>query len=298
MADKILVVDDEADIANLAKIILESEGYSVVTASNGEEALAKVYQESPDLVLLDIVMPKKTGLEVCRILKEQKRTRQIPVIVFSVLGREVDRRMSAEVGADAHFVKPFTPESLVEIVRTHLLKAKMNKFSSHLGFNHSYLSGRKMLLEFSPDASYERCVRDFILEAKANGEAIVVLTAKGSAVYQVALDEGNVDIKNITAKPIISPILDSYRDVSLSIVFDNLSDMMLSLGLVQTYNFVRNALENMADQRITALFLLNPDAHQPSEAYSIRGLFRDQLAYRNEGLTIIKISPPLAAAKE
>ena len=79
-------------------MILEKEGYWVSSASNGEEALQLLEQHDPDLVLLDLVMPGKSGLEVCKIIKTQARTKNIPVIMFTALGRDVDRKLSAWAG--------------------------------------------------------------------------------------------------------------------------------------------------------------------------------------------------------
>ena len=124
MAECILVVDDEPDILNLAKLMLEKEGYVVSTASDGEEALQKVEAEMPDIILLDIVMPGKTGLEVCKILKAKPETRHIPVVMFTVLGQDVDRKLAKEAGSDGYFAKPFTLESLLAEVGRAILFGK------------------------------------------------------------------------------------------------------------------------------------------------------------------------------
>jgi CheY-like chemotaxis protein len=127
MPEKILVVDDEADVRNLTKMMLEGAGYEVVQAANGDEALAMVATEAPDLVLLDVVMPGKSGFEVCKALKASEKTKGIPVIVFTVLGREVDFRLSMESGADEFLSKPLKPEdmsNLLKEIRTQLNKVK------------------------------------------------------------------------------------------------------------------------------------------------------------------------------
>lgn len=116
------MADDEPDILNLAKLMLEKEGYAVSTASDGEETLQKAEAEIPDIILLDIVMPGKTGLEVCKILKAKHKTRNIPVVMFTVLGQDVDRKLAKEAGGDGYFAKPFTLESLLTEVRRHLDK--------------------------------------------------------------------------------------------------------------------------------------------------------------------------------
>ncbi len=131
--DKILVVDDEFIIRDLIRTILEEEGFSVITASEGEEALTKADNELPDLILLDLMMPGKSGLEVCRILKSQAKTKHIPVVMSTALGREVDRTLTKEAGADAHFMKPFTAVALLSEVRRQLDTARESKSPRELG---------------------------------------------------------------------------------------------------------------------------------------------------------------------
>ena len=97
MNSKIFVVDDEPDVLNLAKIVLERAGHKVVTASNGIEAEEKIPSEQPDLILLDVVMPKKNGFEVC---KEIRKTYNIPIIMLTARGEVTDRIVGLELGAD------------------------------------------------------------------------------------------------------------------------------------------------------------------------------------------------------
>jgi DNA-binding response OmpR family regulator len=125
--DKVLVVDDEFILRDLMRTILEEEGYSVITASNGEEALTKADNELPDLIILDLMMPGKSGLEVCKILKSQSETKHIPVVMATVLGREVDRTLTKEAGADAHFMKPFSAFALLTEVKHQLEAARESK---------------------------------------------------------------------------------------------------------------------------------------------------------------------------
>jgi len=129
LAERILVADDEPDILNLTKLMLEQEGYLVTTASDGEETLRKAEAEMPDIILLDIVMPGKTGLEVCKILKAKRKTRDIPVVMFTALGQDVDRKLAKEVGCDGYFTKPFTLESLLTEVRRHLDRTRAERRS-------------------------------------------------------------------------------------------------------------------------------------------------------------------------
>ena len=106
---KILVVDDEAYIVELVKFNLEKEGYQVIVASDGRNALKMVQTEQPDLVLLDIMLPNIDGLEVCRILKQSPDTNSIPIIMLTAKGDEFDTVLGLEMGADDYIKKPFSP---------------------------------------------------------------------------------------------------------------------------------------------------------------------------------------------
>jgi len=114
---KIAIVDDEIDILKTMKIFFESEGYDVITAADGVEALDKIRKEKPDLVILDIMLPKADGYKVCRIIKFDKKYRAIPVIMFTAKAQEEDERMGKEVRADAYIVKPFQPDVLLTKVK-------------------------------------------------------------------------------------------------------------------------------------------------------------------------------------
>lgn len=125
---KILVADDELDIRNLAKIILEENGYQVSLAANGAEALQKAENELPDLILLDVVMPARTGWEVCKTLKSQEKTKHIPVVIFTVLSRllgdDVSRKHAEESGCDGYLAKPFNTDQLLTEVKKYLDQRK------------------------------------------------------------------------------------------------------------------------------------------------------------------------------
>jgi len=124
MPQKILVADDELDIRNLIKIILEKHHYQVTVATNGVEALEKAENELPDLILLDVVMPAKTGWEVCKILKSKDKTKHIPIIIFTALsvmvGDKASMKYAEEAGADGYLPKPFNTEELLTQISKHL----------------------------------------------------------------------------------------------------------------------------------------------------------------------------------
>ncbi|MGH7740747.1 MAG: response regulator [Candidatus Eiseniibacteriota bacterium] len=117
---KILVVDDEIYIVHILDFSLGMEGYEVLTALDGEQAVDKARSEHPDLIVLDIMMPKLDGYETCKILKAGEDTKSIPVILLSAKGRNVDQKIGFEVGADDYITKPFSPRKLVERINTLL----------------------------------------------------------------------------------------------------------------------------------------------------------------------------------
>ena len=110
---RIAVIEDERDLAGLLAFQLEKEGYKVLTAHDGKSGFELVSQELPDLVLLDIMLPIVSGVEVCKLLKKQKSTRGIPVIMLTAKGEEIDRVIGFEVGADDYVTKPFSMRELL-----------------------------------------------------------------------------------------------------------------------------------------------------------------------------------------
>jgi len=117
---KILVVDDEIYIVHILDFSLGMEGYQVITALDGEQGLEKAQTERPDLIVLDIMMPKLDGYETCKALKADPATRGIPVILLSAKGRNMDQKVGFEVGADDYITKPFSPRKLVERINAIL----------------------------------------------------------------------------------------------------------------------------------------------------------------------------------
>ena len=113
----ILVVDDEKNIRELVKFNLKSRGFKVIEAADGEEALNLVKTMAPDLIILDLMLPKIDGLEVCRILKGDPSTKKLPIIMLTALGDEIDKIVGLEMGADDYITKPFSPRELVARVR-------------------------------------------------------------------------------------------------------------------------------------------------------------------------------------
>jgi DNA-binding response OmpR family regulator len=119
-AKKVMVVDDEPFILRSLVYIMKKEGYDVTSAENGEEALAKILQAPPDVLFLDVMMPKKDGFDVCRFLKEDPALAGIHVILLTAKGQSKDRERAVAVGADEYITKPYRPSMVVERVRAIL----------------------------------------------------------------------------------------------------------------------------------------------------------------------------------
>jgi len=118
---RILVVDDEKNIVQLVKMYLSSEGFEVEVANNGKEALDKARQHPPDLVVLDLMLPEVSGLDVC---KQLRQSGDVPIIMLTARGDDVDRIVGLELGADDYIPKPFNPRELVARVKAVLRRAK------------------------------------------------------------------------------------------------------------------------------------------------------------------------------
>jgi DNA-binding response OmpR family regulator len=118
LSHKILVVDDEPFILRSLLFILKKEGYEALSATDGEEALAKIAAERPEIVFLDVMMPKKDGYEVCRSIKADPALAGTHVILLTARGQARDREKGVDVGADEYITKPFSPSMLVEKVRS------------------------------------------------------------------------------------------------------------------------------------------------------------------------------------
>lgn len=124
MAERVLVVDDEKDLLELVAFNLTNAGFRVVTAATGAEALQQAREKLPDLIVLDILLPDLPGLEVCRILKSEAKTRTIPIVFLTAKGEEIDRVVGFELGADDYVTKPFSPRELILRVKALLKRRK------------------------------------------------------------------------------------------------------------------------------------------------------------------------------
>jgi len=123
MANKILVVDDEPNIVLSLEFLMKQAGFQVRTASDGEAALAAITAELPDLVLLDVMMPRKNGYEVCQAIRSNPEWANLRIIMLTAKGREVEREKGLALGADDYITKPFSTQEVVERVRELLTEA-------------------------------------------------------------------------------------------------------------------------------------------------------------------------------
>jgi DNA-binding response OmpR family regulator len=119
---KILVVDDEVDLVETVRFPLEIEGYNVLVSYNGEDALDQARKENPDLIILDLMLPKLDGYKVCRLLKFDERYKHIPILMLTAKTQEKDKILGKETGADEYITKPFEMDYLMEKVKAYLSK--------------------------------------------------------------------------------------------------------------------------------------------------------------------------------
>jgi len=124
MQHKILVVDDETDVIDMLVINLRAAGFNVITAEDGASALTKVRKDSPSLIILDLMLPQMSGLEVCKLLKGDIATRHIPIIMLTAKAEEVDKIVGLELGADDYVTKPFSPREMILRVNRSLRRGK------------------------------------------------------------------------------------------------------------------------------------------------------------------------------
>jgi DNA-binding response OmpR family regulator len=126
---KVLVAEDEPDIRQLITYSLQFAGFTVIQAVNGEEAVDQATEEQPDLILLDVRMPKMNGYEACATLKAQDATKHIPVVFLSARGQETEIKHGLELGAEEYILKPFAPDELYKRVTAMLDRLSRKKGS-------------------------------------------------------------------------------------------------------------------------------------------------------------------------
>ena len=134
MEPQVLIVEDEEAIITLLKYNLEREGFRVFTAMDGEEALITLREKKPDVVVLDWMLPSLSGIEICRQMRRNPETKNIPVIMLSARGEEDDRVRGLDCGADDYVVKPFSPSELIARIRAVLRRIRPSLSEKMLSF--------------------------------------------------------------------------------------------------------------------------------------------------------------------
>ena len=124
MGAQILIAEDDPDITDMVRYNLEAAGFDVLAASDGEEALLSIEENGPDLLVLDWMLPKFSGIEVCRQVRRNKETRNLPIVMLTARGEEADRVRGLEAGADDYVTKPFSPTELTARIRAVLRRIR------------------------------------------------------------------------------------------------------------------------------------------------------------------------------
>jgi two-component system phosphate regulon response regulator PhoB len=130
----VLIVDDEAAIVTMLRYNLEKEGFAVSEAADGEEALTRIAERKPDVILLDWMLPLVSGIEVCRQIRRAPELRSLPIIMLTARGEESDRVRGLNCGADDYVTKPFSPAELVARIRTVMRRSNNDPSQEHLRF--------------------------------------------------------------------------------------------------------------------------------------------------------------------
>ena len=177
---KILIIDDEKPISDIIKFNLNKEGYETITAFDGREALKKFEEESPDLIILDLMLPELDGLEVA---KEVRKTSHIPIIMLSAKDSEFDKVIGLEIGADDYVTKPFSNRELLASVKAHLRRTE--NIESAVAEENASTTGSEIVigdLEILPDA--------FV--AQKRGEYIELTHREFELLHHLATHMGQV----------------------------------------------------------------------------------------------------------
>ncbi len=148
MNANILIADDEPNQLELMSFNLSNAGYSIIKASNGIHALELIENHSPDLIILDWMMPKMSGIDVCRTLRSRSETKQIPIIILSARSEDSDKSLGLDTGADDYISKPFSPKELISRVKALLRRARPALVNDILQHNDLTLSLSEMKVTF------------------------------------------------------------------------------------------------------------------------------------------------------
>ena len=228
-----------------------------------------------------------------------------------MMPKQIERILAGRAPVSAESVKSFVEQFFVHPV-PQSTQSQLKAFSKNLGLNHQQMVGRKILLEFDPESRYEKVIQDFAAEALANVEPIVVFTRRGSAIHsslseqkaakffcltqQVSAPKEFSENEMLLPSNDISLMLDVFDKTLkahpknvINVVFDSLSDLVLSVGFEKTYRFMKYAIEILASRRNTVVFLLNQTAHDSKVISSLRSLFSNQTFFGKDGIKTVKL---------
>lgn len=144
MSQKVLVVDDEQSIVTLLQYNLQQSGFEVVTAYDGEEGLEKIFSEKPDIVVLDLMLPKMDGVEVCKSVRNEKN--QVPILMLTAKDDEFDKVLGLELGADDYMTKPFSPREVIARIKAILRRSNTIKTIEDEKDNKEFIIGKIKVL--------------------------------------------------------------------------------------------------------------------------------------------------------
>ena len=120
MKKKILIIEDYAHIVEVLRVRLENAGYAILTAFDGQEGLRSAREDHPDLIILDVMLPKMNGYKLCRLLKFDKKYQDIPIFMLTSRRKHSDRELGEKTGADEYLTKPYEPKELVRLIQRYL----------------------------------------------------------------------------------------------------------------------------------------------------------------------------------
>jgi DNA-binding response OmpR family regulator len=207
----ILIIEDEPDILAVIEYNLRKEGYDVISSTDGEKGLGLVMQSSPDLVLLDLMLPGLDGLEVCRKVKENRETRAIPIIMVTAKGEESDIVLGLGIGADDYVVKPFSPKELISRVKAVLRRG-----------------GLKEEIGQSPKIKYKELeINPVKFEASVEGQSLPLTLTEFKLLHYLASHPGRVFTRDQLLNAAIddkSYVLDRNIDVHVRAIRQKLGD--------------------------------------------------------------------------
>ena len=287
MTERILIVDDEPDLLNLLKVVLEKSGYEVLTEKDGSKAVDSALREYPDLVLCDLILPVMTGFDVCRILRANPQTGKTPIILMSVLERDVDKRMAKDAGANMFLSKPIDTGLLLESVEKLLKEYHNTQFSSNFQLEFSDFKSEIILFEHRDSTPYEQSIKAFAYESYSNNQKVLGFAPREVSLYVVLQNLPILEVVPVDAHTILSPTLDKYEG-ELAVVYDTVTDLALSRSFEFAYEKLKQVKRRFSEKKATSIITLNGDAHSAEEIARFGTLFTKHIRYDKTGYKIMK----------